>query len=328
MKQLLYSHGEPAGIGVDLILYLAKKKFWEEIQIPIVVIADEELLRARAKTLKLQIQFIEITDIQKAKKNKIGLVQFYFVTSCLDLTPGILNAKNARYIVSNLNFGIMSALKDKKIGLVTGPIQKSNIIDGGFKNFQGHTEWIQQKTKSKNAVMLLASSKLRVALATTHIPLAQVSKNIQKTKLVEIIKIVHAGLKNKFKIKHPTIKVLGLNPHAGENGKIGDEELKIINPAIKMCQKLGINVSEAISADTAFNKDRLKATDAYIAMYHDQALPVLKALSFGEGVNITLGTPIIRTSVDHGTALDIAGQKKPKLGSLEEAIKHAEMQLR
>ena len=250
------------------------------------------------------------------------------MSDCIDCSPGKLNPKNAKYIIKNLNFGIEQTLQNKKVGLVTGPIQKSNIIEGGFKRFQGHTEWIKNKTKSKDVVMLLASKKIKVALATTHIPLSQVPKNIKKLKLVELIKILDSSLKTNFKIKNPSIKVLGLNPHAGENGKIGTEESSKINPAVTLCKQLGINVSYAVSADTAFNNDQLKKTDAYLAMYHDQALPVLKALSFGKAVNITLGTPIIRTSVDHGTALEIAGKSKPKLGSIKEAIKLAEIQLK
>ena len=254
--------------------------------------------------------------------------RFIKVGDCIDCSPGKLNPNNAKYIIKNLNFGIEQTLQNKKVGLVTGPIQKSNIIEGGFKRFQGHTEWIKNKTKSKDVVMLLASKKIKVALATTHIPLSQVPKNIKKLKLVELIKILDSSLKTNFKIKNPSIKVLGLNPHAGENGKIGTEESSKINPAVTLCKQLGINVSYAASADTAFNSDQLKKTDAYLAMYHDQALPVLKALSFGKAVNITLGTPIIRTSVDHGSALEIAGKSKPKLGSIKEAFKLAEIQLK
>ena len=327
MKQLLYSPGEPAGIGVDSILYISKLKFWEEMNVNLICIADLDLLQSRAKALNLNIKFKELKSLNTAKQNKKGIVQFLQVAECKDFTPGQLNSENAQYIIKNLNFGIDQALKNKKIGLVTGPIQKSNIIEGGFKDFQGHTEWIKKQTKSKEVVMLLAAKNIKVALATTHIPLAEVSKNIQKSKLVEIIKILNFGLKNNFKIKHPCIKVLGLNPHAGENGKIGEEELLKINPAVKICKEMGIKVSYAISADTAFNSNQLKETDAYLAMYHDQALPVLKALSFGKAVNITLGTPLVRTSVDHGTALDIAGKIKPNLGSIKEAILLAEMQL-
>ena len=327
MKQLLYSPGEPAGIGVDSILRLSKLKFWKEMNASLVCIADLELLRSRAKALNLKLRFKELKSLNKAEQNKKGTIQFFQIAKCIDITPGKLNPENAQYIIQNLNFGIDQALKNKKIGLVTGPIQKSNIIEGGFKSFQGHTEWIKKHTKSKEVVMLLAAKNIKVALATTHIPLAEVSKNIQKLKLVEIIKIINSGLKSNFKIKNPSIKVLGLNPHAGENGKIGKEELLKINPAVKICREIGINVSYARSADTAFNSDQLKETDAYLAMYHDQALPVLKALSFGKAVNITLGAPLVRTSVDHGTALEIAGKIKPNLGSIKEAIKLAEIQL-
>ena len=328
MNRLLYSHGEPAGIGIDLILHLSKSKFWQEMRSCLICIVDFELLKSRAKLLNLKIQFVEIKSLKLAKKNKLGTVQFIQSANCKDLSPGSLNPKNAKYVLDNLNFGIAECLKKQRVGLVTGPIQKSNIIDGGFKTFQGHTEWIQKKTKSKNVVMLLSSKNIKVALATTHIPLPEVAKNIRKAKLIEIIQTLHTGLKTKFKIKKPSITVLGLNPHAGENGKIGEEEIKKINPAVEVCRGMGINASYAISADTAFTAKKLKQTDAYLAMYHDQALPVLKALSFGEAVNITLGTGIVRTSVDHGTALDIAGKMKPNLGSIKEAIKAAEVQLK
>ena len=327
MKRLLYSHGEPAGIGIDLILYLSKSKFWQNLQSSLVCIVDRKLLETRSEILNLKINFIEIQSLKAAKKNKLGTVQFIQVGKCKDLAPGTLNPKNSKYVLDNLNFGIAQSLKDKKVGLVTGPIQKSNVISGGLKSFQGHTEWIRKKTQSKYVVMLLSSKKIKVALATTHIPLAEVTQNIKKSKLVEIIKILHSSMKAKFKIKNPVITVLGLNPHAGEDGKMGTEEIKIINPAVQICRDIGINASYAISADTAFNAKKLKQTDVYLAMYHDQALPVLKALSFGEAVNITLGTPIVRTSVDHGTALDIAGKIKPNLGSIKEAIKSAEVQL-
>jgi len=328
LNKLLYSHGEPAGIGIDLILHLSKSKFWQEMHSCLICIVDLELLKSRSKILNLKIQFVEISNLKFAQKNKLGTIQFIRSTNCKDLSPGSLNPKNAKYVLDNLNIGIAECLKNKKVGLVTGPIQKSNIINGGFKTFQGHTEWIQKKTKSKNVVMLLSSKNIKVALVTTHIPLKEVPKNIRKAKLIEIIQTLHTGLKTKFKIRHPSITVLGLNPHAGENGKIGEEEIKIINPAVKVCRDMGINASYAISADTAFTAKKLNQTDAYLAMYHDQALPVLKALSFGEAVNITLGTGIVRTSVDHGTALDIAGKIKPNLGSIKEAIKTAEVQLK
>ena len=297
------------------------------MRVNLVCIADVNLLIQRAKVLNLKIKFKEIKSLSKAIQNQKGVIQYFQVTECSDYAHGKLNPDNAQYVIKNLNFGIDQALKNKKIGLVTGPIQKSNIIEGGFKYFQGHTEWIKKQTKSKEVVMLLAAKNIKVALATTHIPLAEVPKKIQKSKLIEIIKILNSGLKSNFKIENPSIKVLGLNPHAGEDGKIGKEELLKINPAVKICKEMGIKVSYARSADTAFNNDQLIETDAYLAMYHDQALPVLKALSFGKAVNITLGTPIVRTSVDHGTALEIAGKIKPNLGSIKEAINLAELQL-
>ena len=186
MKQLLYSPGEPAGIGVDSILHLSKLKFWKEMNASLVCIADLELLRSRAKVLNLKLRFKELKSLNKAEQNKKGTIQFFQIAKCIDCTPGKLNPENAQYIIQNLNFGIDQALKNKKIGLVTGPIQKSNIIEGGFKSFQGHTEWIKKHTKSKEVVMLLAAKNIKVALATTHIPLAEVSKNIQKLKHITI----------------------------------------------------------------------------------------------------------------------------------------------
>ena len=234
----------------------------------LICIVDFELLKSRAKLLNLKIQFVEIKSLKLAKKNKLGTVQFIQSANCKDLSPGSLNPKNAKYVLDNLNFGIAECLKKQRVGLVTGPIQKSNIIDGGFKTFQGHTEWIQKKTKSKNVVMLLSSKNIKVALATTHIPLTEVAKNIRKAKLIEIIQTLHTGLKTKFKIKKPSITVLGLNPHAGEDGKIGEEEIKKINPAVEVCRGMGINASYAISADTAFTAKKLKQTDAYLSLIH------------------------------------------------------------
>ena len=318
MKQLLYSPGEPAGIGVDSILYISKLKFWEEMNVNLICIADGDLLQSRTKALNLNIKFKELKSLNRAKQNKKGIVQFVQVAECKDFTPGQLNSENAQYIIKNLNFGIDQALKNKKIGLVTGPIQKSNIIEGGFKDFQGHTEWIKKQTKSKEVVMLLAAKNVKVALATTHIPLADVSKNIQKSKLIEIIKILNFGLKNNFKIKHPRIKVLGLNPHAGDGGYIGHEEEEILKPFVNSSKE---NVHGPISADTAFIEKNIKKYDVFLAMYHDQGLPVIKSMGFGNTLNVTLGLPFIRISVDHGTAYEIAGKNKADFSSMDEALK-------
>ena len=213
-------------------------------------------------------------------------------------------------------------MRCKSTALVTGPISKENVISIN-KKFSGHTEYIQQITKSDDVLMMLASDKLKVALATTHIPIKNVSKKITKKLIINKVNILNKDLKEKFNLKNPKIKILGLNPHAGENGKIGEEELNHIKPAVKALKKRKINISYPISADTAFSQKMLKETDAYLGMYHDQVLPVLKALSFGNSINITLGVPIIRTSVDHGVALDIAGTNKSDVSSLELAIKTA-----
>ncbi|NDE94833.1 MAG: 4-hydroxythreonine-4-phosphate dehydrogenase PdxA, partial [Proteobacteria bacterium] len=204
----------------------------------------------------------------------------------------------------------------------TGPISKENIISIN-KKFQGHTEYIQKKTTSDDVLMLLGSNKLKVALATTHLPLKNVAKAITKKLITSKAKILNDELKDKFKIKNPKITLLGLNPHAGEGGKIGSEEKDILIPAVKELRRKKINISYPKSADTAFTKKLLNETDAYLGMYHDQVLPVIKALSFGSTTNVTLGVPIIRTSVDHGVALDIAGAAESDTSSLKEAIKIA-----
>ena len=235
----------------------------------------------------------------------------------LSSAAGKLNSKNASYVIENLNLGI--SLAQNNNALVTGPISKENIINAGIK-FSGHTEWIQKTTKSSDVLMLLMANKLRIALATTHIPLHKVSKVITKELIINKAKILDEDLKLKLKIKQPKIVMLGLNPHAGEGGTIGSEEMNILKPAANNLRNMGIDITDPISADTAFTKKILNKTDAYLAMYHDQALPVLKALSFGDGINITLGVPIIRTSVDHGVALDIAGSGKANYSSLKNAL--------
>jgi 4-hydroxythreonine-4-phosphate dehydrogenase len=226
------------------------------------------------------------------------------------------------YVLKNLDYGINEALNKENVALVTGPISKENVISVK-KDFSGHTEHIQKLTKSNDVLMLLGSSLLRVAIATTHIPLKKVPKAITKKLIINKVTILNNELKSKFNIKTPRIKLLGLNPHAGEGGKIGTEEKDILIPAVKELKKKKINVSMPLSADTAFSKKLLKETDAYLGMYHDQVLPVIKTLSFGSSINITLGVPIIRTSVDHGVALDIAGSGKADTSSLKEALSTA-----
>ena len=322
MKKIIYSSGEPAGIGPDLIIKLAFSKEWESFGIPILIVGDPCLFIDRSKLLRKNLKITSIDSIKQLKNNKKGSIQVIEISKCKDTSPGKIYKSNAKYVLSNLNYAIKETLADKNSALVTGPLNKESIISIQ-KDFSGHTEHIQKLTKSNDVLMMLASEKLNVALATTHIPIKDVANKINKKLIINKIKILNEELKRKFNIKNPNIKVLGLNPHAGENGKIGNEELKVIKPAIKELKKKNINVSFPISADTAFSIKNLKETDAYLGMYHDQVLPVLKALSFGKSINITLGIPIIRTSVDHGVALDIAGTGDGNTSSLSLAIKIA-----
>tara|TARA_Y100000766_G_C18901644_1_gene603690 strand:- start:405 stop:1388 length:984 start_codon:yes stop_codon:yes gene_type:complete len=322
LKKIIYSPGEPAGIGPDLIIQLATSKSWENFKIPIITIGDPILFIERSKKLKKKLKVIELDSLNSIQKNKRSLIQVLKVSKCMNTSAGKLSKSNAQYVLDVLDYSIKETIKNKKTALVTGPLNKETIISIN-KNFTGHTEYIHKITKSDGVLMMLASNKLRVALATTHIPLKNVPRKITKSLIVKKVKILDRDLRNKFKIKNPKIKVLGLNPHAGENGKIGKEELEHIKPAVNELRKRNINVSMPISADTAFSQKVLNETDAYLGMYHDQVLSVLKAISFGKSINITLGVPIIRTSVDHGVALDIAGTNKSDTSSLSLAIKTA-----
>mgnify|MGYP000882251016 CR=1 FL=1 len=322
MKKILYSPGEPSGIGPDLIIQLCKSIFWTDIKIPILCLSDPRLLIQRSKDLGKKISLKEVSNIKQLVANKKNVIQVMHVSDCRNLKYGKLYQSNAQYVLDNLQFGVDEALKDKNLALVTGPISKENIISIN-KDFFGHTEYIQQRTKSNEVLMLLSSNQLKVALATTHLPLKEVANKISKELIISKAITLNKGLKEKFKIKDPNIKILGLNPHSGEGGKIGNEEIDIIIPAVKELRKKKINISYPISADTAFTKKNLKKTDAFLGMYHDQVLPVIKALSFGNAINITLGVPITRTSVDHGVALDIAGTGRSDPSSLKEAIKTA-----
>ena len=322
MKKIIYSPGEPSGIGPDLIIQLCKSTFWTDVKIPIVCLSDPKLLNARASDLEKKIKLEVLSDLSELKANKRNVIQVLRVSDCKNTNCGKLYKSNAQYVLDNLQFGIDEAFKNKNHALVTGPISKENIISIN-KAFLGHTEYIQQRTKSDKVLMLLASDQLKVALATTHIPLKKVANKISKELVISKAITLNHGLKQKFKIKNPNIKLLGLNPHSGEGGKIGKEEIDILIPAVKELRKKKINISYPISADTAFTKKNLKETDAFLGMYHDQVLPVIKAISFGSAINITLGVPITRTSVDHGVALDISGTGKSDPSSLKEAIKTA-----
>ena len=235
---------------------------------------------------------------------------------------GVLNPENAKFVLNTLDVAAQHCLNKQCDALVTGPVHKGVINQSGI-DFTGHTEYLANLSNTSKTVMMLATEGLRVALATTHIPLSKVSQHIQADSLEQTIRIIHNSLQG-YGIVKPHIVVCGLNPHAGEGGYLGSEEIEIINPLIKQLNHQGLNLTGSVPADTAFTPDALKGVDCVLAMYHDQGLPVLKTLGFKRAVNITLGLPFIRTSVDHGTALDLAGTGNISLGSLHTALDYAQ----
>jgi len=252
-------------------------------------------------------------------KNSILVKNIKLDSEVVSGSPNVLNSK---YTLDVLLTGSLGAINKEYAALVTGPINKKIINDYGFE-FSGHTEFLADISQTKNVVMLLANSKVKVALLTTHIPLNKVSESISTKKIIETIKILNENLKRLWKIKNPKICVLGLNPHAGEGGFMGSEEIEIIEPAINALLSEKICVEGPISADTAFIKEKTSKYDAYLAMFHDQGLPVLKSMGFGDSVNITLGLPFTRISVDHGTAYELAGKNKADFSSFKRSMELA-----
>lgn len=311
-KKIAISVGEPAGIGPDILIQTVQKQRKDLL----IAYADPDLITERARLLKLPLK---LTDPESKDAYSPGTLSIVPHKLALPCRPGMLNPENSEYVLKCLNAATDSCVKNETEALVTAPIQKSVIRDANIK-FTGHTEYLANKLGTSNQVMMLASDHLRVALVTTHIPLNKVSNSITKEKLIRTIKILNTDLINKFQISKPKILVCGLNPHAGESGYLGTEETKIITPTLRELSTLGIDVVGPLSADTIFNEVNIKQADAFVAMYHDQGLPVIKSLNFGEITNITLGLPIIRTSVDHGTALDLAGTGKSIYKSFEKAV--------
>jgi len=319
--RILLTPGEPAGVGPELAVMLAQKQLPYEL----IAIADPDLLKQRAQQLGLPLN-IEIVHEQNAEviadHTKAHTIKVIPVQLSQESLPGVLNQENAAYVLECLQTANDMLLKNKASAVVTGPVQKSVINDAGIV-FSGHTEFFAEKSGTSKVVMMLATEGLRVALATTHLPLKDVSDAITQTSLREVITILHKDLQTKFAITKPNILVCGLNPHAGENGHLGTEELTTINPVLDALRNEGMSLIGPLPADTLFNPKYLKQTDAVLAMYHDQGLPVLKYKGFGAAVNITLGLPYIRTSVDHGTALDIAGKGLCDSGSMQVALDYA-----
>ena len=325
ITRLLITPGEPAGIGPDIVLQLVSKGIDTgrgADQFQLCAIADPQMLAQRAQLLGLDIRIKVIDLADEAVQSVAGELCVYPVTMSESVEVGKADPKNANYVVSSLDVAIQACLKGMAQGMVTGPINKASIIDAGF-DFVGHTEYLAQRTSTQQVVMMLASDAMRVALATTHLPLADVSGALTADSLEQTIRILCKDLQTRFHLPEPSIVVCGLNPHAGENGHMGSEEISCITPVCDKLRAEGFDLLGPLPADTAFTQKYVQNADAVLAMFHDQGLPVIKYASFGDTVNITLGLPIIRTSVDHGTALDIAGTGQADCGSLEAAIQSA-----
>lgn len=317
--RLALTVGEPAGIGPDLTVQLAQSAHSSQI----VAVCDPELLKRRAALLNLPLSIkpFDETDRTPAKAGEIWVKA---IPLSQPEVVGELNPANGRYILDTLSTAAQGCLEGEFDAMVTAPVHKGVINDAGIA-FTGHTEFLEEYTDSKRVVMMLATKGLMVALVTTHLPLKDVPQAITKQRIHEITTILNQDLKQYFALPNAKILVCGLNPHAGEGGHMGMEEIEVIEPALNELREAGINLIGPLPADTLFTDKVLKQGDAVLAMYHDQGLPVLKYKGFGQAANITLGMPIIRTSVDHGTALDLAGTGTADSGSLYTAIDYAEL---
>lgn len=314
-KKLVYTSGDPAGIGIDIVLQAAQYSSLDDL----VVLANPAVLEHRAQQMALPIKLVsEDYDGLIAP----GAIRLRPINVEIAVTLGQPNPSSAEYVLTMLDTAIAACLSGQYAAMVTGPLNKAMINDAGV-TFSGHTEYLAEKTQTKLPVMMLATEGLRVALMTTHLPLKEVPEAIDKTLVSEVCRIVWHDLRDKFGIEQPKILMCGLNPHAGENGYLGREEIDVIKPALVQLENAGIHIDGPYPADTLFQPRYLDGTDAVISMFHDQGLPVLKYKGFGNAANITLGLPIVRTSVDHGTAYDLAGSGNADIGSLLTAISTA-----
>lgn len=306
--------GEPAGIGLDITLQWARSAH----PVDLVVFADPQALQQRAKMLDLPIQ-LEVREEHVPSPQQAGILKVRPFFTAQPVIAGQLNAANSPYVLDSLKQACCACHRGEFDALVTAPVHKGIINDAGFP-FSGHTEFLAQLTHARCVVMMLMTARLKVALVTTHLPLAQVPKAITRKRVEQVLRVLEKDLKRYFGYEKPRILVCGLNPHAGEHGHLGHEELDIINPVVEKLRNKGLSVIGAVPADTAFTEESLKHADVVLTMYHDQGLPVLKQQGFGKAVNVTLGLPIIRTSVDHGTALELAGTGTASATSLTQAI--------
>lgn len=316
--RLALTPGEPAGIGPDLCIMAAQRPHPAEL----VAIADPDLLAERARQLGLPLRLIPFDPQTAPKAQRAGELHILATPLLQTAVAGELNPANSRYVLETLEHAGQGCLDGRFAAIVTAPVHKGVINDAGIP-FTGHTEFFAELTKAPLPVMMLAADQLRVALATTHLPLKDVAAAITPQRLRQVLRILEHDLRVKYGILRPRILVCGLNPHAGEGGHLGHEEIDVIEPVLQELRAEGLNLIGPLPADTLFTPRQLDGADAVLAMYHDQGLPVLKYAGFGHAVNITLGLPIVRTSVDHGTALDLAGTGRAESGSLEAAIAEA-----
>lgn len=317
LPRIALTPGEPAGIGPDLCLKLAQ----QDLPCQLIAIASADLLRQRALALNLAIKMTEFNPSDQVTPHTAGSLSVLNVDLIAPVICGKTNPLNSAYVLKTLSTATQGCINGLFDAMVTGPVDKGIINDAGFA-FSGHTEFIAEITGG-HPVMMLATPGLRVALATTHLPLKDISAAITPECLNSVISILEQDLRTRFNIAKPKILVCGLNPHAGENGHLGTEEIEVLTPVINNFKQQGFDIIGPLPADTLFTPKYLETADAVLAMYHDQGLPVLKYQGFGNAVNITLGLPIIRTSVDHGTALDLAGTGNANMGSLLFALKTA-----
>lgn len=313
--RVVITPGEPAGVGPDLVIALAQQAWQAEL----IVCADPQLLLARAKQLRLPLSLRDYRPDAPAEPQQAGTLTLLPLALGAPATPGQLDVRNSAYVVETLARACDGCIRHEFAALITGPVHKGAINDAGIP-FIGHTEFFADRSGRERVVMMLATEELRVALATTHLPLLAVPGTITRQSLHEVITILHHDLVSKFGIAEPRIYVCGLNPHAGEGGHMGHEELDTIIPALDELRRQGIQLVGPLPADTLFQDKYLQHADAVLAMYHDQGLPVLKYQGFGRAVNITLGLPFIRTSVDHGTALELAATGTADAGSFTTAL--------
>jgi len=313
--RILITSGEPAGIGPDTCVVLAQ----EEWPADVVVAGDPRMLGDAAASLGLPLR-IEIYESSSAlTSHRPGTLRVLPLALGAPVVPGRLDVRNAAYVIGMLDRACDGCMNGEFAAMVTAPAQKSVLMDAGYA-FSGHTEWLAARCRAALPVMMLVAGELRVALVTTHLPLAAVPAAITRDRLLATLRIVHQDLDRHFGIQSPRITVLGLNPHAGESGHLGREEIDVLEPVIGQLRSEGMNLTGPVPADTAFTPPALGRTDVIVAMYHDQGLPVIKHVDFAAGVNITLGLPILRTSVDHGTALGLARSGAADATSLRAAL--------